>query len=337
MGPSGYPFLCPTFFVTQISLELGPRRTKQRREIIWATSYENFWGKSLKLVEIVKSASDPLRLAFRIQRKHLVAAGYEFESLDIGGMSPTEVQKHLKEAAPDAILARGFEGVPIATNTFPQTPLFVDVCTLSTVTKRDHFLVDVLRRSVIFCHGLLSEEMLRGAGIYKLVHLAHPITPLWESTDTLPNEIPIVGILNTGSDSMRVVNAVKSMAAQQGWKLTLVTSFKHAAARVLDSDMEVAEVADLVVAPTGHSDLGQINDGALLATAFRKPLITTKTSSMCALGFPPKNFLPAQMHSLGSYAVAVGIYCRNRVRMDAWDGKVSEPDIVAHIARRLNG
>lgn len=282
----------------------------------------------MALLEIVAGGSETLQVAFAVQRARL-REEMEVVTADFIGVPMMQRMTVLKALdntrdPPDAVLLRGIEMLPEVLAYVPKkVPIFVDHCTPTELGTTSPLRQSLDRVRRVYCYSEHSDTALRRAGFGRVTVVPGPTIPT--DGDGTSNGKVTVALLNTSSMSGAVLVRLMKIKKQQEWDFDVVTSLKHSKAKQVANDFEAAEQADLIIAPYEDMDFGQPHDGAIMALAVGRPLVTTRTGAFNVMSFPDKNLLAAKKYQIGSYAAAVGTYLRDRRAYDEWT-KDAGPD-----------
>jgi hypothetical protein len=273
-----------------------------------------------------------LQAAFAVQRARLEEE-MDVVTVDFLGVPMKERTRLLKKVdeakeSPSAVLLRGIDMLPEVVAYVPKdVPIFVDHCTPTEIGKTSPLRRYLRRARRIYCYSEQSDSGLRQAGFGRITVVPGPSIPTDAAREV--NGTVRVAVLNTSTQSGRVLARIMDIKERQGWDFEVITTLKHSRVSRADSDFEAAEAADLIVAPYEDMDFGQPHDGAILAAALGKPLATVRTGAFNVMSFPDQNFLAVKKHQIGTYAAAVGIYLRNRQKYDEWqEGSAPDPCIL---------
>jgi hypothetical protein len=155
------------------------------------------------------------------------------------------------------------------------------------------------------CYSGVAEDALRAAGVSRIRVAAGPKVPYVGLP--LPDKLTI-GVLKTSADAAQTLSSIVSMRAQHGRDYRIVSTIKMRGVDTLPTDIDVAEASTVIVSPTDFGDMGQPHEGAALALAFGRGLITTQTSGMAQVNFPAGTFIQVVKYSANSYASAVEVF-----------------------------
>jgi hypothetical protein len=272
------------------------------------------------ILEIIVDASYILQTVFAVQRVEL-KKHQDVLTLNLIKMSMSEREKiyrTLEEAddAPDAVLLRGMSQVDKVNAYLPKVPLFVDHCSALELGPMSPLSRAIKKCQRIYCYSQSADTELRRTGTGKITAISGPVIPT-DHISTSNGRI-VVAVLDTCSSARQVLSRILKVSEAQGWKIEIVSSLKHPKVTAVDNDFEAAELADLVVAPNEDKDFGQPHEGAIIAFAVGKPLVSTRSDAFNVMSFPSNNFIAATKYQIGTYAAAIGNYVRSRERYDEW-------------------
>lgn len=276
----------------------------------------------MALLEIVAAGSDVLQAAYAVQRARLeqTTPVVTVSFLGMPSKDRAEVLKklgHLKEPA-EGILLRGAALLHEVVEHKPKdVPLFLD-----HISPVEFGATSPLRRALAkvtraYCYSALADEGLRQAGLGRLTVVQGPVLPPDYAKDA--SDKVRVAVLATSSQSSDVLIRLWKMRETQGWPIEIVSPLRNSNATRVANNFEAAEAAEVIIAPYEDKDFGEPHEGAILALALGRPLITVRTSASLVTGFPERNVIWAKKYVPGSYAVAVGVYLKSRKQYDEWD------------------
>jgi len=277
----------------------------------------------VRFLEVIHSGSEVLRLVWLGQDAWLREAGHEVQVLDLQGRPATERLVLLKAErlhGHEAVLVRGIEVLPLLSDAgFLAGPKVVlDHCTPAQVGRTYPRLGLLQRLAKVSCYSPQAERGFREAGVGKVRTLPGPhAVPVQEDAR---GEGLVIGVARSCATAHQVLTKLLRAADEKGWGATFVSTMTAIGSEKVGSDLEVAERCDLLVAPREEVDLGQPHEGAILALAFGRALVTNWTEALSAMSYTQGTYLNVDKYSAGlsGYVAAVELYRRNRGPYDAY-------------------
>lgn len=268
----------------------------------------------LKLLEVIRK-STPLRSVWaEAQREALATHGITTVTLDSTGLAPgllsERLQRMVETECPDAVILRG--GEVLAAVHIPRVsgtvPFIFEHCTPYEFGASTPHRAKLALMRLVICYSAVAEESLRAAGVTRVKTCVGPSIP--SVSIPLPDETT-VGVLKTASDAAQTLSNIVAMKERLGREYRIVSSIKMNGVDYLPSDVDVVEAASVVVAPVDFGDVGQPHEGAALALAFGRALITSKTSALAQINLPAGTYIQVVKYSASSYASAVEVFLQN--------------------------
>lgn len=261
----------------------------------------------MRVLELVRSRSPILRACFEQQVLELQRKGAEVVSVDLSKVLPKDIEgsffNSLRSVSftPDVVLLRGASIVNYVVDALPSTPVFVD-----HVEPLELGISSPIRRGLkkakkVICYSILAEDELRHMTIRPVLfpgpYLSLEFVP--------PPETKFVCVLDSDSQAFQILVQLLRAKSDRKWDLEITTTMKHQDVWEVDFDFEAVEGSHIVVVPTEDKDFGQPHEGAILAQALGRYLVTCSNSALKTMGFPQKQFMPAVKRAFGSYASCV--------------------------------
>jgi len=263
----------------------------------------------IKVLEVARRGTALQEFIREGQRESLAADGVRTLLLDVTAKAPGILNEMLMRAmekeCPDAVLIRGGEVLSVIQPTRSFVPFFFDHCTPYEFGASSPLRTKLALMRSCLCYSSVAEEALRAAGVSRVRVVAGPRVPYVGLP--LPEKLT-VGVLKTSADAAQTLSSIVSMRSQHDRDYRIVSSIKMKGVDLLPSDIDVAEASTVLVSPTDFGDIGQPHEGAALALAFGRTLITTQTSGFAQINFPAGTFIQVVKYSANSYASAVEVF-----------------------------
>lgn len=264
---------------------------------------------TVKVLEVGRRGTPLQEFVREGQRESLAADGVQTQLLDVTAKAPGVLNEILIRAVekecPDAVLIRGGEVLSVIQPPRSFVPFFFDHCTPYEFGAASPLRTKLALMRSCLCYSNVAEESLRAAGVGRVRVVAGPRIPYVGLP--LPDKLT-VGVLKTSADAAQTLSSIVSMRTQHERDYRIVSTVKMRGVDTLPTDVDVAEASTVIVAPTDFGDMGQPHEGAALALAFGRGLITTQTSGMAQVNFPAGTFVQVVKYSANSYASAVEVF-----------------------------
>jgi hypothetical protein len=215
------------------------------------------------------------------------------------------LMRAMEKECPDAVLIRGGEVLSVIQPPRSFVPFFFDHCTPYEFGASSPLRTKLALMRSCFCYSNVAEEALRAAGVGRVRVVTGPRVPYIGMP--LPEKLTI-GVLKTSADAAQTLSSIVSMREKHERDYRIVSAIKMNGVDLLPSDIDVAEASTVLVAPKDFEDMGQPHEGAALALAFGRALITTQTSGLSQVNFPAGTFIQVVKYSANSYASAVEVF-----------------------------
>jgi len=263
----------------------------------------------IKVLEVGRRGTALQEFVREGQRESLAADGIQTQLLDVTAKAPGVLNEMLMRAmekeCPDAVLIRGGEVLSVIQPPRSFVPFYFDHCTPYEFGASSPLRTKLALMRSCFCYSNVAEEALRAAGVGRVRVVTGPRVPYIGLP--LPEQLTIGG-LKTSADAAQTLSSIVSMREKHERDYRIVSAIKMNGVDLLPSDIDVAEASTVLVAPTDFEDMGQPHEGAALALAFGRALITTQTSGLSQVNFPAGTFIQVVKYSANSYASAVEVF-----------------------------
>ena len=277
----------------------------------------------MRLLEIVHSESDVLRLVFDAQREVLSTHFDIAFSASIAGLSKDAaiqcVKKNIVEIQPTAILLRGIYGLPAISMTGTKIPIFLDHCSPAELGKtsplREH--MRGVKRAI--CYSQKSEEDLVDSGFTRITTQPGPFLP--DLQCPLPEQVG-VAVLDSCPASRQVLDSIRSVRSAKGWKFDIITSMPAADCIRVSNSIEAVERSHLVIGCYDEMDYGQPHEAAILSLGFGRALATSRTNAFSILPYPKGTFISIPAYTPTAFAAAVQLFLRDPKPLLSWPATV---------------
>lgn len=294
----------------------GPETpTRGHREAHTVSAAPSGSKEEIKILEVARRGTALQEFIREGQQESLAANGISSVRLDATGRTPGNLNEVLmrtiERECPDAVLLRGGEVLSAVQPPRSFVPFFFDHCVPYEFGASSPLRAKLSLMRSCLCYSSVAEDALRSAGASRVRVISGPRVPYLGLP--LPEKVT-VGVLKTASDAAQTLASIVSMREHSGRNYRIVSSIKMKGVDYLPSDIDVAEAATVVVAPTDFGDIGQPHEGAALALSFGRALITTWTSGLAQVNFPAGTFIQVVKYSANSYAPAVEVFLGSNTR-----------------------
>lgn len=270
----------------------------------------------IKILEVGRRGTPLQEFVREGQRESLAANNLQTILLDVTAKTPDTLNEMAMRAVekerPDAVLIRGGEVLSVLQPPCLFTPLFFDHCTPYEFGAASPLRTKLALMRSCICYSTIAENALRSAGAKRVRLATGPKIPYVGLP--LPEKLTI-GVLKTSADAAQTLSSIVTMRSQHERDYRIVSTIRMRGVDTLPTDIDVAEASTVIVSPTDFGDMGQPHEGAALALAFGRGLITTQTSGLSQVNFPAGTFIHVVKYSPNSYAPAIEVFlCGNTQR-----------------------
>jgi hypothetical protein len=272
----------------------------------------------MKLLEIFRGGSEVQTMVRDCQRAVLQDMGVEVFVLDATDMPAASVEEVAEDF--EHILMRGGELLSLLPVRLMERALLDHASPYEFGVSSQHTAkLSFLRRA--FCYSTVAENDLRDAGLGRVRHAAGPYLPC------VPTPLPgktTVAVLDTSTISRQVLSSLVSERddVERHWpSFDVVSTLGGEGVLSADSDLDAAVRATVVIAPLDRGDMGQSHDGAILALATGRALVTTRNSALSSMPYPSGSFVFVDPVSPRAYALMMTMFFENPGPYLSWPDK----------------
>lgn len=267
----------------------------------------------MKVVEVARDGSEVLDMAWACQRHAADEMGVDWHVVDVTNRRLDTVVL----PGCDALLLRELSFLELIP---AKAPVFLDLALPTELGPMCRWRTKLQMARRVYCYSPFVERALRDTGTGKIRVLAGPYV------DSVPCTLPTratVAVLSTSSEAQQVLHEVLQFRGLKSLDFDVVSPLRAKGAVHVESNLEAAERATLVVAPTDSGDMGQSHEGAILALATRKALATSHSQALATMAFPQGSYINVRHYSARSYVAAVALFFNNPRPYLSWPSKVT--------------